>query len=128
MTTSSSMSNWENPIRGVADVVEDFLNNILDFYQKFNDKLYLDLIQDMWNSNHGTVTWKSKAKYPVIGILLPRLGVENVNELILQICKLIIIKVSCFRCYRSALILGLTYATALLQHTYARLGPKSTEC
>lgn len=75
------MSNWENPIRGVSDVVEDFLKNILDFYQRSDDKGYPDLIHDMWKSNHGTVTWKSKAKYPVIGILLPRLGAEDVKYL-----------------------------------------------
>jgi len=74
----SSMSNWENPVRGVSDVVEGFLSNVLDFSKNSDEDHYQNLIQEIWDSNHGTVTWKSKAKYPVIGILIPRIGIENV--------------------------------------------------
>jgi hypothetical protein len=32
---SSTMSNWENPLRGAADVVEEVLANVLDAWDRF---------------------------------------------------------------------------------------------
>ena len=65
-------ANWENPLRGVPDLMVDTLNNILDLInsQKLNEEL--------WDNAMGKLSWKTKAKYPLMLVLMPRIGIVHV--------------------------------------------------
>jgi len=73
-----TLRNWENPLRGVPDLMEEVLNNLLDCCSKGNAKDYQDLISRLWNSNMENISWMSKAKYPPMVVLLPRIGITKV--------------------------------------------------
>lgn len=62
-------ANWEIPLRGVPDLLADSLTNIL---ATLNDaQLDQKLLQNAMTS----LSWKTKAKYPLLFVLLPRTGV-----------------------------------------------------
>ena len=73
------MSNWENPLRGTPDLVEEVFANVLDTCAKGNADKYSDLLNSLWLSNLNNVSWLSKSKYPPMVVLLPRIGVEKVS-------------------------------------------------
>jgi hypothetical protein len=62
-------ANWENPLRGVPDLISDILTNILDTIERPT------LNEDLLDSTLQGLSWKTKAKYPPLVILLPRVGV-----------------------------------------------------
>lgn len=67
-------ANWENPLRGVTDLLTDTLNNVLENVGNAN------LDREMMDKALKSLSWKTKAKYPLLLVLLPRLGVlETVN-------------------------------------------------
>ena len=74
------MTNWDNPLRGIPDIVEEVLGNVLDCCKKGNVKDYEDVLNNLWTSNMENVSWISKSKYPPMAVLLPRIGVEKVSE------------------------------------------------
>lgn len=62
-------ANWENPLRGVPDLLIETLENVLDMLQ---DPV---LNQQLLNKTLSTLSWKTKAKYPPLLVLLPRVGI-----------------------------------------------------
>ena len=76
---SRTMSNWENPIRGVPDLMEEVLSNVLSACAKGDPKEFQDLLANLWKSNLENISWLSRSKYPPMVVLLPRIGVEEVN-------------------------------------------------
>ena len=80
------MSNWENPLRGVPDLVEEVLRNVLAACAKGDPKEFQDLLSSLWKSNLENISWLSKSKYPPMVVLLPRIGVEEVFIKIIFFC------------------------------------------
>jgi hypothetical protein len=76
---SRTMSNWENPIRGVPDLMEEVLSNVLLACAKGDPKEFQDILANLWKSNLENISWLSRSKYPPMVVLLPRIGVEKVN-------------------------------------------------
>jgi len=74
------MSNWENPLRGAPDLVEEVLANVLDASAKGDAEDYRNLLDSLWSSNLKNVSWLSKSKYPPMIVLLPRLGPQKVSR------------------------------------------------
>ena len=72
------MTNWDNPLRGIPDIVEEVLGNVLDCCKKDQD--FEDVLNNLWTSNMENVSWLSKSKYPPMAVLLPRIGVEKVSN------------------------------------------------
>ena len=66
-------ANWENPLKGVPDLIADSLSNILDLVNSS------ELDKALWNQM-SALSWKTKAKYPLMLVLLPRMGVFHVLE------------------------------------------------
>ena len=66
-------ANWENPLRGVPDLMADSLSSILDLVN------CRELDKALWNQM-AALSWKTKAKYPLMLVLLPRMGVFHVVE------------------------------------------------
>ena len=66
-------ANWENPIRGVPDLMGDSLTFILDLVNS------PELDKILWEQM-AALSWKTKAKYPLMLVLLPRIGVSRVLE------------------------------------------------
>ena len=68
-------SNWENPLRGVSDLLVDTMTNVLAILKDPS------LDKQLLEKTLSNLNWKMKAKYPPLMVLLPRVGVENVlNE------------------------------------------------
>ena len=65
-------ANWENPLRGVPDLMVDTLNNLLDLV---NSK---ELNEELWNNTMCKLSWKTKAKYPLMLVLMPRMGIIEI--------------------------------------------------
>ena len=79
LSLDRAMSNWENPMRGAPDLVEEVLANVLDACAKGNTDKYSNLLSSIWSSNLTNVSWISKSKYPPMVVLMPRIGVEKVK-------------------------------------------------
>ncbi len=62
-------SNWENPVRGVPDLVAEAFENTLHIAN--DPRLDSVLLEEALRN----LSWKSKAKYPMLLVLLPRVGV-----------------------------------------------------
>lgn len=62
-------ANWENPLRGICDLLSDSLANILANVKD------AQLDQELLETTLKNLSWKTKAKYPLLCVLLPRVGV-----------------------------------------------------
>lgn len=67
-------ANWENPLRGVCDLLMDSLANVLE---NVKDR---QLDQELLSNTLKSLSWKTKAKYPLLCVLLPRVGVLQTLE------------------------------------------------
>ena len=73
-------NNWENPIRGVPDHLEDTFTNILDFLEKIDANNFGNYINDLFQNYVDNASWKSKGKYRMLNVLIPRKGVSKLLE------------------------------------------------
>ena len=64
-------ANWENPMRGITDLLTDTLGNVLDLVHR------PELNMELMESTMTGLSWKMKSKYPPLTVLLPRVGVIN---------------------------------------------------
>ena len=72
-------NNWENPVRGVPDILETTLVNVLEFHQKFDSEYYRRYL-DILCEKVKNFSWKLKGKYRVLNVLLPRIGATEVLQ------------------------------------------------
>ena len=73
-----AVNNLDVPIRGGTDLVEEFLANILDIVAVADSKPNCRILLEKLFEENSRVSWKLKSKYPVLNVLIPRIGVENV--------------------------------------------------
>ena len=72
--------NWENPVRGIPDLLENILANICDFLEIFDARNYMNYLNGLYETNVQNVLWKSKGKYRTLNVLLPRVGITELLE------------------------------------------------
>ena len=78
--TVTIVNNWESPIRGVPDHLEDTLTNILDFLEKSDASNFISQISHMYHTNVESSSWKSKGKYRTLNVIIPKMGVSKLME------------------------------------------------
>ena len=72
-------NNWENPVRGVPDILETTLVNVLEFHQKFDSEYYRRYLNILCEKVKN-FSWKLKGKYRVLNVLLPRIGATKLLQ------------------------------------------------
>ena len=78
--TVAIINNWESPIRGVPDHLEDTLTNILEFLEKSDTSDFISQISHMYQTNVEGSSWKSKGKYRILNVIIPKMGVSKLIE------------------------------------------------
>ena len=69
-------SNWENPLRGVCEIVSETFEYVLELCRSHDPDGYRELLTSLATSNMvgGQESWKSKSRYLPLTVLLPRYG------------------------------------------------------
>ncbi len=73
-------ANWEHPLKGVPDLVSSVFANTLDLMKTLDEKNYQLVVSEMTREFIEDFGWQTKAKYPALVSLMPRVGVASILE------------------------------------------------
>ena len=73
-------NNLDLPIKGASDLTLESMANLLDVVAASDtEDNYKELLTELMTANR-KVSWFMKSKYPLLVILVPRIGFEKVNS------------------------------------------------
>ena len=67
-------ANWSNSLKGITELLTETLQNVLQMVNR------PEVDQDLLENTLRCLSWKSKAKYPLLVVLLPRVGIIETLE------------------------------------------------
>ena len=67
-------SNWGSPLKGITELLTDTLQNVL---QMVNSP---QVDRELLENSLKCLSWKTKAKYSLLAVILPRIGVIKILE------------------------------------------------
>lgn len=82
------LANWENPLKGVCDLLVEAFENVLNIYgQLYEGSDKSEFMKELLEENMETFPWESKAKYPTLLVLFRQLEMTKVLDQYPQIPK-----------------------------------------